>query len=74
MAKGRHCLGLIATIKFVVKDKALAVLDLMMAVHLKLLSVQSMATANVLPTNLVILNVDLALMMYQKIVKLQKMM
>ena len=53
------------TIKFVVKDKALAVLDLMMAVHLKLLSVQSMATVNVHLTNLEILNVDLVLMMYQ---------
>ena len=44
------------------KDKVLAVLDLMMAVLLKLLSALSMATVNVLLTNLEILNVDLALM------------
>ena len=55
-------------------DKEPAVLDQMMAVLQKPLSALSMATANVLPTNLVILNVDLALMMYQKIVKLQKKM
>ena len=42
------------------KDKELAVLDLMMGVLLKLQSVQSMVTVNVLLTNLEILNVVLA--------------
>ena len=51
--------------KSVEKDRVLAVRDLMMAVHLKLLSALSMATVNVLLTNQEILNVDLALMMYQ---------
>ena len=63
MTKGQHCLGLIVTIKFAEKDKVLTVLDRMMDVHLKPLSALSMATANVLLTNLEILNVDLALMM-----------
>ena len=47
--------------KSVDKDKEPVVLDLMMAVHLKLQSVQSMVTVNVLHTNLEILNVVLAL-------------
>ena len=47
--------------KSVEKDKELVVLDLMMAVLLKLQSVQSMVTVNVLHTNLEILNVVLAL-------------
>ena len=54
--------------------KVPAVLDLMMDVLLKLLSALSGDIVNVLLTNLEILNVDLALMMSQKIVKLQKMM
>ena len=47
--------------KSVEKDKEPVVLDLMMAVLLKLQSVQSMVTVNVLHTNLEILNVVLAL-------------
>ena len=47
--------------KSVEKDKELVVLDLMMAVLLKLQSVQSMVTVNVIHTNLEILNVVLAL-------------
>ena len=47
--------------KSVDKDKEPVVLDLMMAVLLKLQSVQSMVTVNVLHTNLEILNVVLAL-------------
>ena len=49
------------TIKSVELDRVLVVLDLMMAVHLKLQSVQSMVTVNVLLTNLEILNVVLGL-------------
>ena len=47
--------------KSVDKDQELVVLDLMMAVHLRLQSVQSMVIVNVLLTNLEILNVDLVL-------------
>ena len=48
--------------------KVLAVLDLMMDVLLKLLSALSMATVNVLLTNLEIQNVDLALeIQHQKV-------
>ena len=46
--------------KYVGKEKELVVLDLMMAVLLKLQSVQSMVTVNVIHTNLEILNVVLA--------------
>ena len=55
--------------KFVEKDKVPAVLDLMMAVHLKLLSVQSMATVNVHLTNLEILNVVQGLEIHHQITK-----
>ena len=54
------------TIKSVELDRVLVVLDLMMAVHLKLQSAQSMVTVNVLLTNLEILNVVLALMICHK--------
>ena len=40
------------------KDQELVVLDLMMAVHLKLQSAQSMVTVNVLLTNLEMQSVD----------------
>ena len=43
------------------KARELAVLDLMMAVHLRLQSAQSMVTVNVLLTNLEMQNVDLGL-------------
>ena len=51
------------------KDKELVVLDLMMAVHLKLQSAQSMVTVNVLHTNLEILNVVLALRIQLQTIK-----
>ena len=54
-----------AMARSVALDKEPAVLDPMMAVLLKPLSALSMATVNVLLTNQEILNVDLALMMYQ---------
>ena len=47
--------------KFVDKEKGLVVLDLMMAVLLKLQSVQSMVTVNVLHTNPETQNVGLDL-------------
>ena len=59
--------------KFVEKDKVPAVLDLMMAVHLKLLSVQSMATVNVHLTNLEILNVVRGLEIQQQITKVESL-
>ena len=43
------------------KDQELVVLDLMMAVQLRLQSAQSMVTVNVLLTNLEMQNVDLGL-------------
>ena len=46
------------TIKSVELDRVLVVLDLMMAVHLKLQSAQSMVTVNVLLTNLEMQSVD----------------
>ena len=49
------------TIKSVERDRVHVVLDLMMAVHLRLLSAQSMVTVNVLLTNLEMQNVDLGL-------------
>ena len=54
-------------------DKVPAVLDLMMDVLLKLLSALSMATVNVLLTNLEILNVDLALEIQHQITKVEKL-
>ena len=51
--------------KSVDKDLELVVLDLMMAVHLKLQSAQSMVTVNVPHINLEILNVVLGLMICQ---------
>ena len=54
------------TIEFVERDRALVVLEPMMAVHLKLQSAQSMVTVNVLLTNLEILNVVQALMICHK--------
>ena len=59
--------------KFVEKDKVPAVLDLMMAVHLKLLSVQSMATVNVRLTNLEILNVVQGLKIQHQITKVERL-
>ena len=49
------------TIKSVERDRVHVVLDLMMAVHLRLLSAQSMVTVNVLLTNLEMQNVALGL-------------
>ena len=59
--------------KFVEKDKVPAVLDPMMAVHLKLLSVQSMATVNVLLTNLEILNVVQGLEIHHQITQVERL-
>jgi len=59
--------------KSVEKDRVLAVLALMMAVHLKLLSVQSMATVNVLLTNLEILNVVQGLEIHHQITKVERL-
>ena len=51
--------GTAQKVKSVEQVKELAVLDLMMAVLLRLLSVQNGVTVSVLPINLVDLNVDL---------------